>query len=110
PQWDEVHSLSLCVVVQGHKRVRVGGTDYFYDPFNYFVMTRGMRVQAEVLDGSPTKPFLALVLQVEPTVAKGIIADMHEKAALLYQRPLPAPPAAYVSALDQNLTGAVLRF
>ncbi|MGH9008669.1 MAG: AraC family transcriptional regulator [Acidimicrobiia bacterium] len=110
PHWDEVRSLSLCVVVQGRKRVRIGSTDYFYDPFNYFVMTRGMRFQAEILEASPVKPYLSFVLQVEPAVVNRVIADIHERTTVLYQPPLPKPPAAYVTAFDQNLIGAVLRF
>ena len=110
PHWDEVRSLSLCVVVQGRKRVRIGGTDYFYDPFNYFVMTRGMRFQAEILEASVAKPFLSFVLQVEPAVVNRVVNDIHERATVLMQRNMPAQPAAYVTPFDQNLTGAVLRF
>jgi AraC-like DNA-binding protein len=110
PHWDEVRSLSLCVVVQGRKRVRVGANDYFYDPFNYFVMTRGMRFQAEILEGSPAKPFLSFVLQVEPAVVNRVLSDIRERTTVLYQRPPPSPPVAYVTAFDQNLVGAVLRF
>ena len=110
PHWDEVRSLSLCVVVQGRKRVRIGGNDHFYDPFNYFVMTRGMRFQAEILEASPAKPFLSFVLQVEPGVVNRVVNDIHERSTVLYSRKMPAPPAAYVTPFDQNLTGAVLRF
>jgi AraC-like DNA-binding protein len=110
PHWDEVRSLSLCVVVQGRKRVRIGGADHFYDPFNYLVMTRGMRFQAEILEASPVKPFLSFVLQVQPAVVNRVINDIHERSTVLYQRTMPDPPAVYVTPFDQNLTGAVLRF
>jgi AraC-like DNA-binding protein len=110
PHWDEVRSLSLCVVVQGRKRVRIGGIDYFYDPFNYFVMTRGMRFQVEMLKASPAKPFLSFVLQVEPAVVNRVVADINERATVLYQRNMPSPPSAFVTPFDQNLAGPVLRF
>ncbi|MGH9001809.1 MAG: AraC family transcriptional regulator, partial [Acidimicrobiia bacterium] len=96
PHWDEVRSLSLCVVVQGRKRVEIGDTDYFYDPFNYFVLTRGLRFQAEILEASPPKPFLSFILQVEPTVVNRVVNDIRERTTVLYQRKLPGPRAAYV--------------
>ena len=33
PTWEEIQSLSLCVVAQGRKAVTVGGETYMYDPF-----------------------------------------------------------------------------
>ncbi|MGZ3625470.1 MAG: AraC family transcriptional regulator N-terminal domain-containing protein, partial [Ktedonobacteraceae bacterium] len=45
PHWDEVGSVSLCMVAQGRKRVRIGKVDYFYDPLHYLVMKRGLRFQ-----------------------------------------------------------------
>jgi AraC-like DNA-binding protein len=110
PQWEEVRSLSLCVVVQGRKRVRVGSTDYFYDPFHYFVMTRGLRFQAEILECTTAKPFLSFLLQVEPSIINRVMTEMHEQTTMLYQRPVPGRQAAYVSGFDQNLMGAILRF
>ena len=109
-QWDDVRSLALCIVVQGRKRVRVGAQDFFYDPFSYFVMTRGMRFQAEILSASVAKPFLSLVLQVEPAIVQRVAGDMRQRTLALFQHPLPPLPRAFVSALDQNLTGAMLRF
>lgn len=35
PQWSEVHSLSLCCVVQGRKRVVVDDAEHRYGPFRY---------------------------------------------------------------------------
>ncbi len=43
--WDEVSSASLCMVVQGRKRLRIGSINYFYDPFHYLVIKRGLRFQ-----------------------------------------------------------------
>ena len=44
--WDEVSSASLCMVVQGRKRLRVGSINYFYDLFHYLVIKRGLPFQA----------------------------------------------------------------
>ena len=37
PTWEEIQSLSLCIVAQGRKAVTVGGETYLYDPFRYLV-------------------------------------------------------------------------
>lgn len=111
PHWDEVRSLSLCCVVQGRKRVVVDRVDYDYDPFHYLVFTRGMRFQAEILQASPQLPFLSFVLQIEPTVVRHVSADMVERSTTTFHRPsTPTTVPAYVSAVEQNLMGAVLRF
>lgn len=112
PQWDEVQSLALCLVAQGRKAVRANGVDYHYDPFNYFVFKRGMRFEAEILEASPDKPFLSLVLQIDPTMVRRIGADMSDRQTTVFRKPSASPrqPDAYVCPLDQNLKGAILRF
>jgi AraC-like DNA-binding protein len=111
PQWDDVRSLSLCVVAQGRKCVRVDDDDHRYDPFNYLILARGMRFRAEILEASVEKPFLSFVLQIDPSIVKRISGDMLERTTTTFRRPLAADAtAAYVSPLDQNLIGAVLRF
>ncbi|HEX3426992.1 MAG TPA: AraC family transcriptional regulator [Acidimicrobiales bacterium] len=111
PQWDDVRSLALCFVVQGRKRVTTESGTYYYDPFNYFVMSRGMRFEAEVLVASVAQPFLSFVLQVDPAIVHQVLADMNARSAALFQKRVPpARAAAYVSAFDLNLMGAVLRF
>lgn len=63
PTWEEIQSLSLCVVAQGRKAVTVGGERYLYDPFHYLVLASHLHFQAEVLQAS-VGPFLSFVLQI----------------------------------------------
>src|SRR5260370_7945235 len=65
--WDEVGSASLCMVVQGRKRLRIGSVNYFYDPFHYLVIKRGLRFHAEILQPSPERPFLSFASPLHPT-------------------------------------------
>jgi AraC-like DNA-binding protein len=114
PHWDAVRSLSLCVVVQGQKRVTVGDRSYDYDPFHYLVLSRGMRFQAEILEACREKPFLSFVLQVDPGIVKRISSEMAETAgrcSATFGREIEVVPAGpYISPVDRNLAGAVLRF
>lgn len=109
-QWDEVRSLSLCVVAQGRKAVYAKGIRYQYDPFNYFVFKKGMRFQAEILEATIDKPFLSLVLQIDPTVVRRVTADMRDRETTVFRKSSTPHPDAYVCPLDQNLMGAMLRF
>jgi AraC-like DNA-binding protein len=103
--------LSLCVVAQGRKRVRIGSVEYFYDPLHYLVMTRGIRFQADILEASRAKPFLSFVLEVGPEVVTEVLSAMHRQMPALFRmKPAPTTPSAYVTPLDQNLMGAVQRF
>jgi AraC-like DNA-binding protein len=109
--WDGVSSASLCMVVQGRKRLRIGSVNYFYDPFHYLVIKRGLRFQEEILQASPERPFLSFVLQVQPDLVTGVYDEMNrlvpERARV---EPPPPTPDVYVTALDQPLVDAVQRF
>ena len=111
PHWNEVGSVSLCMVLQGRKRVRVGSVDYFYDPFHYLVMKRGLRFQAEILQASQERPFLSFVLQVQPDLVTQVYDEMNRLVPdALRIEPAPPTPYVYVTTLDQPLVGAVQRF
>jgi len=114
PTWEEIQSLSLCVVAQGRKAVTVGGETYMYDPFRYLVLSSHLHFQAEILEATIARPFLSLVLQIEPDLVRQVSSDMLERRTTVFRsREAEAgagPPDACVSALDQELLGVVLRF
>ncbi|WP_236795595.1 AraC family transcriptional regulator [Amycolatopsis sp. GM8] len=111
-QWAEVQSLALCCVIQGRKRFVVEGEEYFCDPFNYLLFTRGMRFEAEILEASIERPYLSFVLQIDPAVVRSVSSDMADRHTTTFTRPPIhiAPPPAHLSGVNQNLVGAVLRF
>src|ERR1035441_9887312 len=45
PSWEEIQSLSLCIVAQGRKAVTVNGETYLYDPFHYLVLSSHLHFQ-----------------------------------------------------------------
>ena len=112
PTWEEIQSLSLCVVAQGRKAVTVGRETYVYDPFRYLVLSSHLHFQAEILEATIGLPFLSLVLQIEPDLVRQVSSDMLERRTTVFRtRETEArPPDACVSALDQELLGVVLRF
>ncbi len=113
PAWEEIQSLSLCIVAQGRKAVTVGGETYLYDPFRYLVLSSHLHFQAEILEATLGRPFLSLVLQIDPALVRQVSGDMLERRTTVFRpRDAAAAPAApaCVSALDQDLLGVVLRF
>jgi AraC-like DNA-binding protein len=101
---DAVGSLAFCVVGQGRLRVRIRSVDYLYDPFHYLVMSPGLHFQAQILQGSPARPFLSFVLEVHPEVVTEILQVMPRRG------PGRQPAEAYVTPLQPSLKGAVRRF
>ena len=113
PSWEEIQSLSLCIVAQGRKTVTVDGTTYKYDPFHYLVLGSHLHFQAEILEASVSRPFLSFVLQIDPALVRQVSGDMLERRTTAFRsRDAQAQPAepGCVSALDQDLLGVVLRF
>ena len=111
PHWDEVGSLSLCVVGQGKKIVTVDGTGHLYDPYRYLVLTRAMHLQAEILTASPEKPFLSLVLQIPSALVAEVLVEIHASANGVEAPQTPQQvPDAFVSAMERQLQDAVIRF
>ena len=113
PSWEEIQSLSLCIVAQGRKTVTVDGTTYKYDPFHYLVLGSHLHFQAEILEASVSRPFLSFVLQIDPALVRQVSSDMLERRTTAFRsrdaRAQPTQPGC-VSALDQDLLGVVLRF
>jgi AraC-like DNA-binding protein len=113
PTWEEIQSLSLCIVAQGRKAVTVDGQRHLYDPFHYLVLASHLHFQAEILEASIGRPFLSFVLQIDPALVRQVSSDMLERRTTAFRsRPVPeqASPQACVSALDSDLLGVVLRF
>jgi AraC-like DNA-binding protein len=110
--WDEIQSLSICIVAQGRKAVTADGHHYVYDKYQYLVLRSNLHFQSQILDATPDEPFLAFVLQIDPAVVRRVSVPMvgprgsrnHPAASTETQ------DQSVVSELDDELMGAVLRF
>jgi hypothetical protein len=74
-RWDEIQSLSICIVAQGRKAVTADGHHYVYDKYQYLVLRNNLHFQSQILDATPDEPFLAFVLQIDPAVVRRVGAD-----------------------------------
>jgi AraC-like DNA-binding protein len=113
PTWEEIQSLSLCIIAQGRKSVTADGQTFVYDPFHYLVLRSHLHFQAEILEASAGRPFLSFVLQIDPAVVRQVSSDMLIRRTTAFRpRAEQGRPSgdAFVSAMDTELLGAVLRF
>jgi AraC-like DNA-binding protein len=111
PCWEEVRSLSLCVIAQGRKCVVADGRRHFYDPFSYLVLRGSQHFTAEILEATRARPFLSFVLQIEPALVRRISSDIVDRRTTTFTRsPRTSQEAAFVTPLDRTLMTATLRF
>lgn len=60
-----VYEPTLCLIVQGRKRVMLGTTAYVYDAANYLVASVHLPVFGAVIEASEQAPYLCLVLDLD---------------------------------------------
>ena len=76
-----MHEPSICLIVQGAKRVLLGEDIYVYDAHRFLLTSVDLPIVAEVLEASPQKPYLGLMLKL----------DQREIAQLMVDSSLPPP-------------------
>ena len=68
-----VYEPTLCLIVQGRKRVTAGATTYVYDAANYLVASVDVPVMGSVIEASEERPYLCLVVDLDMTVLSDLI-------------------------------------
>jgi AraC-like DNA-binding protein len=96
---------AFCVIAQGSKEVLLGDNRYQYDPAHYLIVTATLPIASRIIEASPEKPYLSLILKLEPTSVGSVMIEAG----------YPAPhnqsgvQAINVSPLDADLLDAVVR-
>ncbi len=76
-----MYEPSICMIVQGAKRVLLGDDTYVYDANHYLITAVHLPTIAEVIAASETKPYLGLRLKF----------DLQQIAQLMADSQLPPP-------------------
>ena len=76
-----LYDPSICMVTQGAKRVQLGEDSYVYDPQHYLITAVHLPTVVQVVEASPTKPYLGLRLKFDHREVSQLMADSN----------LPAP-------------------
>lgn len=98
----------LIVAAQGRKVANFPKQQLNYDENQYLVVTGGTQLEGRVIEASAEKPYLALCMGLSPEVVARTLVALADAEA-----PPPKPEAklapAFVSALDERVTGSVVR-
>ncbi len=70
-----LHKPSICLVVQGSKRVRLNEEDYVYDANQYLFTSVTLPIIANITAATPETPFLGLTWTLDLRMAAQLIAD-----------------------------------
>ena len=100
---------TLCVVVQGKKRLTLADDHYDYDPAHYFLTAVALPIASHVVEASPARPYLCLGMRLDPALVSSVLIE----AAAELDRPALDPRASTravdVAPVDFGLLDAVLR-
>jgi AraC-like DNA-binding protein len=96
---------AFCVIAQGSKEIAFGGHRLRYDPAHYLVTTVGMPGIGQIVEASPSHPYLAVRLVLDPATVTSAMVE----SGLAHPRGDGGVKAANVSPLDAGLLDAMLR-
>ncbi len=102
-----IHSVSipaLCVIAQGSKEIFLGSDRYQYDPMHYLLATVELPIVSQILEASPSQPYLSLRLDFDPTLVSSVMVEAGHSS--LHRAEVKAID---VSPLNTNLLDAVVR-
>lgn len=72
-----MYDLSICMVIQGAKRVALGDDTYVYDPLHYLITSLHLPAVFQIIEASPKKPYLGLRLTFDQREISQLMADSH---------------------------------
>jgi len=72
-----MYEPSICIVVQGAKRVQLGDDTYIYDAHHYLITSVHLPTVVQVTEASPEKPYLGLRLTFDQREISQLMADSH---------------------------------
>ena len=66
----------VCIIAQGSKQVVVGNATLDYDAGKYLISSVDLPVSGRVTSATPTQPYLALGLELDPRLLATILLDL----------------------------------
>lgn len=96
---------ALCVIAQGSKEILLGENRYRYDPAHYLITTAALPITSRITKASEERPYLGLVLRLDPTLVGSVMVEAGHPAPRGYT----PVKAIDVSPLEAGLLDAVVR-
>ncbi|MGG0177868.1 AraC family transcriptional regulator [Gottfriedia acidiceleris] len=100
-----VYKPSLCIVVSGIKELLLGNESFKYGPGNYLVASVDLPVTGQVIEATPSVPYLALKLEFNPSQILEILTDTE----IPTNSKENAKRAIFVNELEGSILDAVIR-
>src|SRR5215213_11045425 len=66
---------AFCVIAQGSKEFLLGDSRYRYDPAHYLITTTALPVAVRIIEASKERPYLGLVLRLDPTLVGSVMVE-----------------------------------
>jgi AraC-like DNA-binding protein len=101
-----LYQPSMCLLVQGSKRVLLGEQVHVYDPMRHLVASQHLPATGQVLTASPEAPYLCLELAIEASEVAELLLEIGPPVS-----PPDAPPAQgmYTEDTAPHLLDATFR-
>lgn len=96
---------SLCLVLQGKKKILIGQKIIHYGVGNYVLAAIDMPISGQIMEASPSAPYLGLKIDLDPKEITALIIE----TGMAPPKTQLASPAAYVDESDADLQDALLR-
>src|SRR5262247_3610314 len=103
-----VYEPALCIVAQGRKQVVLADEVYFYGPEQCLVISVDLPVVGQVIEATPTEPYLCLRLELDPGLLSELMMELGQ-GATRNQRAERLRLGLSVNPIDPGLLDAVLR-
>ncbi|MEH7350437.1 AraC family transcriptional regulator [Gottfriedia acidiceleris] len=100
-----VYKPSLCIVVSGVKELLLGNESFKYGPGNFLVASVDLPVTGQVIEATPSAPYLALKLEFNPNHILEILTDTE----IPTNSKENAKRAIFVNELEGSILDAVIR-
>lgn len=100
-----VYIPSLCIIVQGKKRVLLEDEIYQYQPAEYLVVSVDLPVIGQVIEATKDKPYLCLQLELDLP----LLAELIAQTRFLVNSKTPSQRGIFIGDVDDPLGDAVLR-
>lgn len=101
-----LYQPSMCLLVQGSKRVLLGEQVHVYDTLRHLVASQHLPAKGQVIGASPEAPYLCAELAIDAGVVAELMLEMEQPVS-----PPGASPAQgmYTEETDGHLLDATLR-
>lgn len=100
-----VYQPSLCVLVQGQKRVFMGQDVFVYDAGQFLTVTVDLPLQSQITEATATSPYLLLKMGIDAAIIAELLPHTHHDK----QGHTADGKGLFVGDIDPPTAGAIMR-